>query len=395
MKPSETLTLPTRAELFEALQAEAQNPASDAYCPEITNWAVGGIFRSLIQLIAVAATGANSVSARVFDAGFVLSATDDELTAHARGLGLARKGAQAAVVAGLKFVRAAGPTTSPVTIPERTPVTVTGVNGDRLAFFTTAAATISAGQTLSGAVTAQAEAVGAIYNTVAENRFAGAVVAVPIAGLAAGAAALNTAALTLQQVGADDERDDDLRARCILRWAAGRDSIEGLREAALAVAGVAEVAVNDRQPYGPGSAAVIVRPGTSSELVAAVQTQIDQIVSAVGIVQAVGADPVTVNIYTIVRVQPGANLPGVQADVAAALGALFARNDAYPNVPTIGLGQMLANARVVQTIMDRPFVVDVLLLAVNGSGDNLVPAADEYIVPGTITVLVRDSGVTT
>lgn len=364
---------------FSTLVTEAFNRLKTAGSL-ITNLTVGGPFRTLVELCMQGISDLHTLLLAVVPQGFAEHATGKWLDMKCKDIDLVRKAATktAGVVTFSRQV--SGPA---VTIPSGTVVkTDPMTDGEPLRFVTTQTVVLPAGN-LSASVPVQAEFPGAKYN-VADGAIKYMVTFV------AGIDSVTNAAGWRTSEGADDETDDALRQRYVLKWS--ELSFGGTKQAyaswALQVAGVVDVAVVAPSARAQGAVDVIIM-GTAG---APTQALIDSVTSYIDahrptVANVLVKGPTLVNVdvdVTLTLPADQGDTTTVQAEAEKRIRALFMK-DATTTVEPLKIGDDVYRSRLVSILMGIPPVVNV---TVTSPAADIVVAATDRAALGVLTVTV-------
>jgi len=357
------------------LLAEAVQRLREAGSP-ITNLNPGGVFRTFLEIGAQGLADLHGLLEQVVAQGYVRTATGRWLDLKAAELGLQRQAARR-TEGRIRFWREEAGTE--VRIPAGTILaTQTSPGGDRLRYQTIAEAVLPS-EALSVLVPVAAETPGARYNLpvgqVSE-------ILTPIPGI--DGISQDPDWITLP--GADEEPDERLRQRCLLRWAElGGATRDAYIAWAMAVPGVADVQVLDRFPRGPGTVDVVILgpsglPG--NDLVAAVQAHVDARRPICADVLVRGPRPVQRPVgVTAYLPAVGGQEAAVRAEIMARLGRMFASQ----GDDALRIGQWPYRSRIASAALSVSPVVNALVAE---PAQDQVLAPDEWFVPTEITVSV-------
>ncbi len=208
----------------------------------LTNFNVGSRIRSLLEAVALAIEEVWFFADRTYHSLFVVTATGEDLDLRARELGITRKPAQKAT----GFVRFTGQ--QGTMIPQGTVVSTDPNASEVVEFVTTQDATIGASGTVDVPIEAR---VAGLQGNVEDNKIT--YLPSPITGVDA------VTNPTATSGGLDEETDEDLRKRCVLKWwSTSYGATENaIRSWALEVPGVADARVIPAW-QGPGTVKVLV-----------------------------------------------------------------------------------------------------------------------------------------
>jgi len=241
-----------RAELFARIEEVQDDYQEKGWLPARLNLNKG-IVRGILELVCWMIWQLYQVLDRIYRQAVPLEASGEWLDVHAVQVGISRK-AELKAAGNLTFSRPEGADTDRnIPIPAGTIVrTLPDGKGEVYRYVTTADAVLPAGgDTVTAPV--QSETYGA-----AANAGTGQIceIVTPVDGV--GGVTNKADWLTLE--GADAENDVSLRKRYRLAWMAQAGNTRAAYEAAaLSVAGVADVKVDDQHPRGEGTLDIIVQ----------------------------------------------------------------------------------------------------------------------------------------
>lgn len=369
----------TRDEIVEDVRRHLRDEDSP-----VTNWNPGGIIRTLTEMFAQGLADLYSSLTQIVKQGFVVHATGRWLDLHCEGLGITRfeaRRTRGVVI----FGREDGD--GSVTIPAGTIVrTDASAVGQELRFFVDEPVVLPDGE-LEVAVPVRAEFEGAAYNvgTGAIRRLA-----THIAGIDY---VTNRDGWIIVE-GTNRESDDALRRRYLERW---DDLAQGATKAGYAawarsVAGVVDVAVDDRFPRGQGTVDVIITgpAGTPSQaLIDEVQAYLET------------QKPITDNVLVrapapvVIDVDVCLYLPALEGDLEAAkrraatlIEAMFISNGT-PGVLPWKIGETPYRAKIASVLMG---IEDVVNVAVDLPAEDVPLAPGELATLGTVTIRAERVG---
>jgi len=195
----------------------------------------------------------------------------------------------------------------------------------------------------------------------------------------------------LTSEGTDEETDDALRERCLLRWAelSRGATADAYRSWARAVSGVAGVSVDDQHPHGPGTVDVVITgsAGIPSEtLLQEVQAYIDARRPQCADVDVIAPEAVEQDLDVTVRVRPGTDLSTTEADAEAILAA-YSVADEDLDITPLGPGDDFVQAQVSAKLIALQDAVDVLWTSPPG---NVAVASGQLFVPASVSVTVEE-----
>lgn len=359
-----------------SLLAEAVQRLREAGSP-ITNLNPGGVFRTFLEITVQGLADLHGLLEQVVAQGYVRTATGRWLDLKAAELGLQRQMARR-TEGRIRFWREeAG---SEVRIPAGTILaTQASPGGDRLRYQVLSEATLPA-EDLSVLVSVAAEAPGARHNLPAGQVSE---ILTPIPGI--DGVTQDPDWITVP--GADEEPDERLRQRCLLRWAElGGATRDAYIAWAMAVPGVAAVQVLDRFPRGPGTVDVVILgpsglPG--NDLVATVQAHVDARRPLCADVLVRGPRPVQRPVRVTAYLPAiGGQEAAVRDEIVARLSRMFASQ----GDDALRIGQCPYRSRIAAVALAVSPVVNALV-AEPSQDQDLAP--DEWFVPTEIAVSVE------
>ncbi len=307
-------------EIMSALTADAQSQL-----PSITNYNVGGVWRTFLEIVTRGVKAFYTLLANVIRQAFVQTATGNWLDLKVGEIGITRKPALKAL-GDITFRRVG--TTGNIVIPLGTIVeTDVDTQGRKYRFITTAEAVLLAGTT-SITAPATAEFAGAEFN-LGNNTIKNLVTTI------AGVDSVDNPSGWLTREGTDVENDTDLRYRYRLKWeelAMGATKMAYVGYA-MEVNGVVDVEVDDAWPRGQGTVDVYIT-GTNGmpteELIDAVQDVVNAKKPICSDADVKAPDPVVVDATIAIKVIPGTpNQAGIATEAANIINGLFIRDDTY------------------------------------------------------------------
>lgn len=349
----------------------------------VTNLNVGGVARTLnLELPSQALADLQALLLEVMPQGFVMHATGGWLDLCAQDMNVYRRAELQA--RGLVTFTRSRENTGNIRIPKGTIVkTPIGPDGRELRFFVTSEVVMLAKDD-SCDVPVEAEHPGAAYSV-------GAGYITELVTHVAGIASIMNGESWLTQEGADTESDDDLRARCVLRWheLSQGSTKYAYQSWALSVKGVREAYILDQHPRGQGTVDVVIvgTGGAPSEsLIQEVQKVIDEHrpVCSDALVRAPKIRGVQLDIEVFIHPSEG-DEAAIKNDCMAALDALFARDSLYPHITPFAIGEDVTMARIIHAIMGLKHVLNVTVYAPN---DDVRIEADELAVKSGVAVQI-------
>lgn len=216
----------------------------------ITNWTIGGVLRTMIELCCYGINSLNELLVRIIPQGFVKYATGKWLDLWADSVGLTRRKAGKATGLLDFFREEVG---GVVKIPAGSIVkTETTASGQELRYFTETEVILGAGE-LVARVPVRAEFEGTLWN-VGAGYIRILVTHIP------GIDEVVNQSDWITEEGIDEENDESLRKRYYLKWEElATGSTAGAYESwAYSVSGVEDVKVNDEHPRGDGTVDVVI-----------------------------------------------------------------------------------------------------------------------------------------
>jgi uncharacterized phage protein gp47/JayE len=350
---------------------------------KITNWNVGGVFRTLAAL---SMQGVSDLYAllweKVLPNSYAATAQGSWLDLIAKDVDLERHWAQKArgfvtmardEAAGGAIVIEAGSIVK----------TQTTAQGEELRYFTTEEAILPEGQ-IGALVPVQAEFAGARYN-VSEGAIT--VLVTHIYGIDG----ITNAAGWLADEGSDDETDDSLRERYFLRWnelSTGSTAL-AYKSWAMRTPGVLDAAVHDLHPRGEGTVDVIITSydgPPSDSLLAEVAAYIETKRPQCSDVLVKAPTPVPVDIAAALWL-PG-NAGDTEATIAeaqAAVRAMFVPDESRRQITAQKIGGPFYRARLSRWLMDIEHVFNVVITSPE---TDVEVQADQLVERGEVAISV-------
>ena len=375
------LEIKTEDQIYEDLDSYATDE-----CPQITNRARGGVFRSILAIVAKGLAYLYQQISGAIDMALADTSEGEYLGRIAQGVGISRKQAQKTkgyVVFGRH--QAGGD----VNIPKGTIVsTETDSSGNRYRYMTTSDATLAAGE-LTVSVEVEAENAGVAYNAGAHTIT---VLETPVAGVDY----VDNEPDWIVQTGTDTETDDELRERISLRWAAIATGgpIEWYQAWAKEVCGVKDVFVYALQPRGEGTVDVVITSvsgAPSPELIQQVQQILDERKPLCADVLVKGPTEILFDCEITVWKHPWLGYADeIEQAVKDAAQPLFSPSEN----PQIWVGDDVHRSRIVAAAMSVEHVIDcrVRLKLANESNfrdEDIGIAHDQIAVLNQLTVKVE------
>ncbi len=335
----------------------------------LTNFNVGSVVRTLSEVHAEVVAELYAFGAEMLKQGFLDTATGFWLDRKAREYGLTRK--PAIKTEGVVIYSRKVPRSTNIPIPSGSIVTTPKDQaGKEYRFFTTEDAILESGQ-ISVQVPVIAESAGSSFN-VGPSSIS------KMKTYIAGIEAVTNPTDWISVVGADEERDADLRQRCFLAW---EELSQGGTAAAyvswaLSVPGVKSAFVDDTLPRGEGTVDIYIMGEAGPPdpaLLASVQEVVDQNrpITADALVRSPDIVPVDLILSVIPR--SGYDAVALEAEVRRRLSIFFGDiEDAALSIIPLGVGKDVVVAQIVGIVMAIPGVYSVVVLS---------PASDIAIQP--------------
>lgn len=350
---------------------------------KITNWTVGGVFRTLVETCCWCVSQLYTLLEKVVPMGFLDHSTGTWLEFKAADVGLVRRTAKKAT--GKVIFSRETDVDRAVSIPSGSIVKTEMQNdGNELRFFTTENVVIPAG-TASLEVPVKAEFDGAAYN-VGQGYIRVLVTHIP------GIDAVTNAADWLVEEGADQESDVALRKRYKLRWnelATGSTAL-AYESWAYQVPGVMDVAVNDSNPRGDGTVDVIIASpaGEPTEVLRnTVKAYIDTRRPLCSDVQVIGPTLQTVDLDITLYLYPDrGSLTDARTEAERILQKFFTMTDGETDVEAQRIGDDFIRARLISHLMG---IQDVFNVVLTSPVDDISVAVDELASRGTVVLQVE------
>lgn len=365
---------------FDELTLEAQQRHA-AKNSKITNWNIGGIFRTLTQLAMQGIADLYGLLVKVAPMGFVQHAKNEWLDMNAAEVGVFRK--EAKKTAGI-VIFGRNDAGQAVRIDAGTIIKTDMTNdGEELRYFTTQTVIMPEG-TLECEVPVTAEFAGARYN-VAQGNIKNIVTYI------SGIDYVKNSASWVTEEGADTETDESLLQRCLLRWdeLATGSTAAAYESWAKKINGVVDVSVNDRFPRGPGTVDITIT-GTNGvpteELKAEVKAFIDTKRPLCSNILVKGPTRKVIDIEITIFAEALGDTDAVLINKASNLyAAMYIKDDDYPNIKPYKIGQDVIRARIIALMMSLPNIVNVTLNLAN----DIEIAADQIAVQGNTILNVE------
>jgi len=296
--------------------------------PKITNYNVGGVYRTLLEVNSELIKQLyDLLKEHIVPNLFVVTARGSWLDLHAAGLGIERKPAKKAV--GYVLFRRED-TSGNVLIPKGTIIkTPPNIFGEELRYITIEEKVLQDGQS-EIAVKVESEETGAKYN-VGEGMISILTTYIP------GIDSVYNSPDWLIEEGTDQEDDESLRQRCILRWATLSLQIaDYYKYWALSIDGVVDVEIDDQHPRGQGTVDVYIVSTAglpTSDLITKVQEVMNIKKTPAADVLVKAPTPKAIDIDITIYTYPGfTEIDLIKAEAERRINALFVYNEEYKSV---------------------------------------------------------------
>ncbi len=350
---------------------------------KITNWTVGGVFRTLVETCCWCVSQLYTLLEKVVPMGFLDYSTGTWLEFKAADVGLTRRTAKQAT--GKVIFSRQADVDRAVSIPSGSIVKTEMQNdGNELRFFTTENVVIPAG-TESVEVPVRAEFEGAAYN-VGEGYIRVLVTHIP------GIDAVTNSESWLLSEGVDAESDVALRKRYRLRWnelSTGSTAL-AYESWAYQVPGVMDVAIDDNHPRGPGTVDVIIASpaGAPTEtLKQQVKEYVDTRRPLCSDVLVMGPVLKTVDLdITLLLYPEKGSIADARTDAEAVIQKFFTMTDNETDVEAQKIGDDFIRARFIRHLMEIQDVINVVL---NSPASDISVAVNELAARGTVSLRVE------
>jgi uncharacterized phage protein gp47/JayE len=350
----------------------------------ITNWNIGGIFRTLTELAMQAVADLYALLVKIVPMGYAKTATGQWLDLAAEDIMVPRHLEKKTVGLALFGRLQPGPG---VRIEVNTIVkTDMASDGDELRYFVTAETMLPEGA-LEVAVPVKAEFAGARYN-VGQGYIKNLVTHID------GIDSVSNAAAWITEEGADQEEDEPYRERYFLKWdelstgSTGQAYVSWAR----AVTGVMDAAVNDRNPRGQGTINVYItstdgQPSQDliGDVIAAIEKKRPQCVDVL-----ITGPQLRVIDYDVTCWLPpnSGDEAATLAEAQAIIQAMHVK-DATRDLDIYRIGTDVIQARLNHYLMG---IKDMFNVTINSPADTAM-AENELAIRGTINIAVqRTSG---
>ncbi|MBP3812306.1 MAG: baseplate J/gp47 family protein [Acidaminococcaceae bacterium] len=350
---------------------------------KITNWTIGGVFRTLVETACWCVSQLYSLMEKVVPMGFIEHATGRWLDLKVAEVGLVRR--QAKRAKGMVIFSRTGNLGRAVKIPSGSIVkTEMQDNGQELRYFTTENVILPAGEA-SLNVSVQAEFEGAAYN-VGEGYIRVLVTHIP------GIDAITNVAEWIAEEGVDVESDEALRKRYKLRWhelSTGSTAL-AYQSWAYQVPGVMDVAIDDNHPRGPGTVDVIIASPAGSPtdaLKREVKSYIDTRRPLCSDVVVMGPTlkPVDLDITLLLYPERG-SLADTRTEAEQILQKFFTMTDEETDVDAQKIGDDFVRARLIRHLME---IQDVFNVVLTSPSADITVAVHELASRGTLDLKIE------
>ena len=344
---------------------------------KLTNFNVGSVIRTLVEIFAAAVADLGDLILTALKAGFLVTATGAWLDYKAREWGVIRH--PALPTAGVVYFLRALPRDENITIPAGTIVsTLKDAEGQAYRFLTQDEAILESGETEIGV------AVIAEQTDASHNVGPGSIkkIAVHISGVEG----VENRAGWITSEGSDQETDESLRTRAFLAW---EELTQGSTERAYiswarSDPRVTSAYVNSNHPRGQGTVNVYIlgaggppSPGLITDVQAIVDANRPLCVDAL----VLGPEEKPVTIDLAITPKRYFSTTTIEAEVRRRIEAYFnPRGDpAYPWIVPLGVGKMVVFNQLVEIVMSVDGVYDVSFVS---------PTADIDVATDELPVLV-------
>jgi len=360
---------------FEEILKEAISEAVKLF-PQVTNYNVGGAFRTLLEVDAKLHEALWRFLREVIVPNmFVVTAKGKWLDAHATTFGITRKPAKK--TKGYVVFRKTGE--GSVKIPQGLIVQTKPTIFGEVLKFQTLEEKVLTDETPEVKVLIEATEAGAKYN-VAPYTITQTQVYLPVE-------VYNPEGWVLEE-GADEEDDESLRQRILLVWATKSLFVKDYyRYHALSVEGVVDCYIDDQHPRGQGTVDVYIVSTNgvpTDDLVEKVQEVMNEVKTPAADVLVKKPTPRVIDLSLRIEVNQPVDLPTLETEIRNRLKALFVYSPDYANKiccyedRRFRIGSKIQLATIVDVLMDLPQVKNVVV-------DN--PVADVVLEPNELPVL--------
>ncbi len=360
---------------FEEILKEAIEEALRLF-PQITNYNVGGAFRTLLEIDAKLHEQLWTFLREIIVPNmFVITARGKWLDLHAQTFGIMRKPAKK--TKGIVIFKRAGE--GNIRIPKGFVVkTKPTIFGESLKFLTLEEKLLPEGIN-EVQVPVEAEKEGNIYN-VAPYTITQTEVYAPVE-------VYNPENWIIEE-GADEEDDESLRQRILLVWATKSLFIKDYyRFHALGVKGVVDCYVDDQHPRGQGTVDIYIVSSSglpTNDLIQKVQNLMNEVKTPAADVLVKSPTPKYIDISIQIETFKPADTQSLETEVRNRIKALFVYTKEYENrikfynERRFRIGSKVQLSTIIDALMDLPQVKNVVILE---------PSSDLELQPSELPVL--------
>ena len=324
---------------------------------KLTNFNVGSVVRTLVEILGAAIADLGDLTLACLKAGFIATATGYWLDLKAKEFGVTRHPAKA--TEGIVFFCRSVPKNENIVIPAGTIVsTLKDQEGKAYRFFTKDEAILATGTTeIEAAIIAEQPGAahnvgpGSIQKTAVHIR---------------GVDRVENRDEWITSEGTDEETDASLRARCFLAW---EELTQGSTERAyiswaLSDARVPSAFVNSQHPRGQGTVNVYILGAggmPSQSLIDDVQAVIDENRPLCVDALVLAPDEIEVDLDLAIIPRRWVPTSTIEAEVRKRLQAYFnpQGDPAYPWIESLGVGEKVVFNQLVEIVMSVDGVYDV------------------------------------
>lgn len=353
---------------------------------KITNWTVGGVFRTLVEVCCWGLAQLYSLLLTVIPMGFLEYATGKWLDLKAADVDVARR--IAVKTQGRVLFSRNGETDdlNMVVVISAGSIVKTNIldDGKELRYFVTQEMILASGET-SIAVPVEAEFAGSAYN-VGDGYIRVLVTHIP------GIDAVTNSADWLTLEGADEESDQSLRERYKLRWheLSTGSTAKAYESWAYTIPGVIDVSVDDSHPRGDGTVDVIIastKGAPTEALKQSVKDYIDTKRPECSDVQVLSPVLKTVDLDITLFLFPDRGESEVVKTAAeTVIQKFFFYHDDDDAIEAQKIGDDYLNARLIRYLMAIQHVFNV---RINSPAADVVVARSELATVGTININIE------
>lgn len=353
---------------------------------KITNWTVGGVFRTLVEVCCWGLAQLYSLLLTVIPMGFLEYATGKWLDLKAADVDVARR--IAVKTQGRVLFSRNGETDdlNMVVVISAGSIVKTNIldDGKELRYFVTQEMILASGET-SIAVPVEAEFAGSAYN-VGDGYIRVLVTHIP------GIDAVTNSADWLTLEGADEESDQSLRERYKLRWheLSTGSTAKAYESWAYTIPGVIDVSVDDSHPRGDGTVDVIIastKGAPTEALKQSVKDYIDTKRPECSDVQVLSPVLKTVDLDITLFLFPDRGESEVVKTAAeTVIQKFFFYHDDDDAIEAQKIGDDYLNARIIRYLMAIQHVFNV---RINSPAADVVVARSELATVGTININIE------